>query len=43
VADHVFLLLEGAVAHRGIDGNDRLLATARNAAARLLRERDASS
>ena len=34
-ADHLFLLLEGGVAHRGIDGG-RLLGTARELAARLL-------
>lgn len=38
VADEVFLLLEGAVAHRGIDGDDRLLRRARTAVARLVGE-----
>lgn len=27
--DHLFLLLEGAIAHRGIDGDDRLLTAAK--------------
>jgi len=35
VADHLFLLIEGAIAHRGIDG-DQLLDRARTIAARLL-------
>lgn len=38
VADHVFLLLEGAVAHRGVDGDDHLQTAARDLAARLVRE-----
>jgi|SRR5690606_6329736 len=36
VAEHVFLLLEGAVAHQGIDGSGARLATARRLAAQLL-------
>ncbi|WP_235928687.1 TetR/AcrR family transcriptional regulator [Nesterenkonia haasae] len=36
LAEHFFLLLEGAVAHRGIEGNNDLLATARQLAERLL-------
>ena len=36
VADEVFLLLEGAIAHRGIDDGDALMARAREAAGRLL-------
>lgn len=35
-ADHLFLLLEGGVAQRGIDGDARLMRSAREAAARLL-------
>lgn len=35
VADQVFLLLEGALAHRGIDADDRLVRSARRAVARL--------
>lgn len=37
VADEVFLLLEGAIAHRGIDGNDQLLVSARAIAAQIVR------
>lgn len=37
VADEVFLLLEGAIAHRGVDGDDELLESARRRVARLLR------
>ncbi len=37
-ADHVFLLLEGAVTHRGIDQGDRLLSAARGMAAELLED-----
>ena len=36
VADHVFLLLEGAVAHRGIDEDDHRLVQARGLAGDLL-------
>lgn len=36
-ADHLFLLLEGAIAHRGVDGDDHLLVTARKLATRILR------
>lgn len=36
VADHLFLLLEGGVAQRGIDGDGRMLAVARETAARLV-------
>lgn len=39
-ADELFLLLEGGIAHRGVDGDDRLLAVARTAAERLLRRGD---
>lgn len=35
-ADHLFLLLEGGVAHRGVDGHDHLLAEARKMAERLV-------
>ena len=35
-AEHVFLLLEGAIAHQGIDGSGSRLATARQLAAELL-------
>ncbi|MFO6453852.1 MULTISPECIES: TetR/AcrR family transcriptional regulator [unclassified Aeromicrobium] len=35
-ADHLFLLLEGGVTQRGIDGDARLMRSARAAAARLL-------
>jgi len=35
-AEHLFLLLDGAIAHRGIDGDDRLSRRARNIAAQLL-------
>lgn len=38
VAEHVFLLLEGAVAHRGIDGSARRLTRARELARRCLTE-----
>lgn len=38
-ADEVFLLLEGAIAHRGIDGDDRLLTQARRTTERLLHGR----
>lgn len=37
--DHLLLLLEGAVAHRGIDGSTRLAHRAREIAAALLRQR----
>ncbi|MBC9226529.1 hypothetical protein GL325_09365 [Aeromicrobium sp. 636] len=36
VSDEVFLLLEGAIAHRGIDDGDALMARARERAERLL-------
>lgn len=36
LAEHVFLLLEGAVAHRGVDGTPERLARARTIAERLL-------
>lgn len=39
-AQEVFLLLEGAVAHCGIDGDDRLFRSARAMTVRLLRERE---
>lgn len=42
VADEIFLLLEGAIAHRGIDSDDRLLAQARSTTARLLDVRSPS-
>jgi AcrR family transcriptional regulator len=35
-AEHLFLLLEGGVTHRGIDGDDRLLRQAKEIARRLL-------
>ncbi len=35
-AEHVFLLLEGAIAHQGVDGNAKRLATARELAAGVL-------
>ncbi|MFG1676999.1 TetR/AcrR family transcriptional regulator [Micromonospora sp. NPDC049282] len=35
-ADHLFLLLEGGVAHRGVDGHDHLLTEARKVAGRLV-------
>lgn len=38
-AEEVFLLLEGALVHRGIDGDDHLLARAREAAARRIAPR----
>lgn len=38
VADQLFLLLEGAIAHRGIEGDTQLITKARNIAARLLRD-----
>ncbi|MDJ1370471.1 TetR/AcrR family transcriptional regulator [Gulosibacter molinativorax] len=38
LADHVFLLLEGAISHQGIEGNDSLFARARGAIARLLQD-----
>ncbi|WOF24619.1 helix-turn-helix domain containing protein [Microbacterium betulae] len=36
-ADLVFLLLEGAIAHRGIDGDDEMLRSGRDMTERLLR------
>ncbi|MCK1803588.1 TetR/AcrR family transcriptional regulator [Brevibacterium sp. R8603A2] len=36
LAEHLFLLLEGAIAHRGVDGDDRRLVRARGLAAQLL-------
>lgn len=36
LADHLFLLLEGGVAQRGIDDDDRMLAVARATAERLV-------
>lgn len=39
VAEHLYLLLEGAVVHRGIDGSDRRLLLARELAWRVLAER----
>jgi AcrR family transcriptional regulator len=36
IADHLFLLLEGAIAHRGIDNDDHRLSQARNLAHALL-------
>ncbi|GAA4910243.1 TetR/AcrR family transcriptional regulator [Streptomonospora salina] len=36
LAEHVFLLLEGAIAHRGIDEGELRVRTARDLAARLL-------
>lgn len=42
VAEQVFLWLEGGVAHRGIDGEDHLLRSARAMTVRLLEELDAS-
>ncbi|SCG72402.1 transcriptional regulator, TetR family [Micromonospora humi] len=35
-ADHLFLLLEGGVAHRGVDRHDHLLSAARTMAERLV-------
>ncbi|WP_193107291.1 TetR/AcrR family transcriptional regulator [Brachybacterium sp. FME24] len=42
-AREVYLLMEGAVAHRGIDGDDRLFRSAREMTERLLRERRTSA
>ena len=39
LAQEIYLLLEGAIAHRGIDGDDRLLTRAREAIARLIADR----
>lgn len=36
LAEHVFLILEGAIVHRGIDGDDHRLRTARNLVDQLL-------
>jgi len=36
LAQEIYLLLEGAIAHRGIDGDDRLLTRAREITARLI-------
>ena len=36
LADHLFLLVEGAVAQRGIDGDERMLAVARQTAEHLV-------
>lgn len=36
LAEHVFLLLEGAIAHQGVDGSAKRLASARRIAAELL-------
>lgn len=38
LAQEIYLLLEGAIAHRGIDGDDRLLRRAREVTTRLLAE-----
>ncbi|GAA4935418.1 TetR/AcrR family transcriptional regulator [Streptomonospora halophila] len=38
LAEHVFLLLEGAIAHCGIDGGEARMRTARDLATRLLRQ-----
>lgn len=38
MADHLFLLLEGAIAHRGLDDGDHLLVKARNMAEHLVNE-----
>lgn len=38
MADQVFLLLEGAIAHRGIEGDTQLITIARSIAARLIGE-----
>ncbi|WP_221584005.1 TetR/AcrR family transcriptional regulator [Microbacterium sp. G2-8] len=38
VADQVFLLLEGAIAHRGVDGDDTLVTSARRAILRMLEQ-----
>lgn len=43
VAQEIYLLLEGAIAHRGIDGDDRLMQRAREATARLIRDRSLSA
>ncbi|WIY82902.1 TetR/AcrR family transcriptional regulator [Propionimicrobium sp. PCR01-08-3] len=39
VAQEIYLLLEGAIAHRGIDGDDRLLRRAREVTKRLIDDR----
>lgn len=39
MAEHVFLLLEGAIAHQGVDGDAKRLATARGLAAAILAAR----
>lgn len=38
IADHLFLLLEGALAHRGIDGDDRLLTAAKRIAKSIIED-----
>lgn len=42
LAEQVFLLLEGGIAQRGVDGDDRALRSARAMTARLLEERGAA-
>lgn len=39
VAEQVFLLMEGAIVHMGVDGDDRLFASARDMVERLLSNR----
>lgn len=39
VAEEIYLLLEGAIAHQGIDGDSRLLVRAREITERLIRDR----
>lgn len=41
LGDHLFLLLEGAITHAGIDGDDLLIVRARTIALQLLGERTA--
>lgn len=43
IADHVFLLLEGAISHMGIEGDERLFAAARSAAAIVVRSTTAEA
>ena len=43
VAQEIYLLLEGAIAHRGVDGDDRLLVRARGLSQRLLEDCGAPS
>ncbi len=40
LAQEIYLLLEGAIAHRGIDGDDRLLRHAREVTERLIGDRN---